>query len=87
MGRLVQGFAHAGDVRGHTGRGFVVADQDGFDLVLGIGLEDVFVLLQGYAGAPFAFHDLHFQAQALAHVNPEVAELSKARGQYFVARR
>jgi hypothetical protein len=79
--------AHACDVRGHAGGGFVVASQHGFELMRGVGFQNVSELLQWHACAPFAFHDVHIKAEALAHVDPQMAELTKPRGQHFVARR
>ncbi len=84
---LVQCLTYAGDVRHHAGGSFVLAGQNGLDAVLRVSLQDVSVLLQGHAGAPLAIHDLHIQAQALAHVDPQVAELPETRGQHRVAGR
>ena len=84
---LVQRLTHASDVRDHASSSFVLAGQDGLDAVLRVSLQDVSILLQWHAGAPLAIHNLHIQTQALAHVDPQVAELPEARGQDGVAGR
>ena len=86
MLRLVQRLADAGDVRHDAGGGFVLAGQHGLDAVMGVRFQDVSLLLQWHAGAPFAVDNLHIQTQALAHVDPQVAELSEAGSQHRVTR-
>ena len=58
---LVQCFANAGDVRGDTGSRLVMAGQHRFDAMLGVGLQNISVLLQRHTGAPLAIHNLHVQ--------------------------
>ena len=84
---LVECFAYTCDVRGHASGGFIVAGQNCFDLVAGISFKNVSVLLQRHARAPLAINDLHVEAEAGTHINPQMTELTEASSQHAVARR
>ena len=82
----VHRLAKGGDVAGNAGGGFVLAHQDGFDLVLLIGAERGQIALDGGAFAPRGFQHLDLKPQPLAHVDPQVAELAEPGREDFVAR-
>ena len=88
QGRVAGGvdrLAHGADVGGHAGRGLVMDHHDGLDLVVLVGAQGLLDLLGMRAGAPLLLLDDDVEAEALRHVDPEVAELAVAGGQDLVA--
>ena len=74
----VHRLAKGGDIAGNAGGSFVLAHQDGLDLVLLIGAERGQIALDRGAFAPRGFQHLDLEPQPLAHVDPQVAELAEA---------
>ena len=81
----VERLAHAGDIAGNAGCGFVVGGKHRLDFVRGVLGENVGILLEWYARAPFFIAQHDFQSEPLGHIDPEQRELTEARHQNFVA--
>src|SRR5580658_6087039 len=59
--------------------------QHGFDFMAPVGGKRVAIALNRSALAPLRVKHLNLELQPLAHVDPQMAELSKARGQHAVS--
>ena len=81
----VDRLTHGTDVAGDAGGGLVMDRHDGLDLVVRVGAQRLLDPLRVRTRAPLFFLNDHVQAEALGHVDPEVAELAEARGQNLVA--
>src|ERR1700735_1242561 len=81
----VHGLTHGCDVAGDTGRRLVLADEHRLDLVLLVGAQRGQVALDRSSLAPRRLEYLDLVTEALAHVDPQVAELAEARGEHLVA--
>ena len=81
----VHGLAHRGDVAGHAGRRLILTDEHGLDLVLLVRAQRGEVAVDGCPLAPGRLEYLDLVTEALAHVDPQVAELTEARGEHLVA--
>ena len=77
--------AHGGDVGGDAGRGLVVGDEDGLDLVLRVGPETPLEFGHRHARAPGHVDHLHVEAEAFGHLHPQRRELAEAGHQDLVA--
>src|SRR5215469_13595894 len=87
MIELVENVPHTGDVGRDTGRGFVVRDQHGFNLVLLVRCQTLPVLIEGHAFAPVDVDRVDLKTEALAEIDPQQRELTEHRSQHFVAGR
>ena len=85
MLRAVHCLAHRGHIAGDARRGLVLANQHRLDLVLLVRGERGKVALDRRTLSPGSFQDLHVETEALAHVDPQVAELAEPRCQHLVA--
>jgi len=63
-----------------------VASEHRFYLVHLVGSQRFLDAVEWHAFAPFRVKDLHVEAKALGHVDPQVAELTEARSQDLVLR-
>ena len=70
MPGAVEGRAYGRDVRHRAGRGLVVDDADGLDLVPGVGLQALAYRFGIGAVAPVSRDELRVQAEPLCHVLP-----------------
>src|SRR5579862_3407453 len=87
MTRVIHQSAHSGDVAGDAGRGLVLAGEHRLDLVPLVGAQYLLIALERHPLAPLHIEYLDVITEALRHIDPQVAELPEARGQYLVARR
>ena len=72
MAGIVHRLADGGDVAGDAGGGFVLAHQDGLDLVVFVGGEPFGVFFDRDAFAPIDLDGVDVHAVTLAEINPEV---------------
>ena len=85
VAQRVQNLANRLNVRGHAGRGFVLRDANGLDLVTAVGPEDTGILSHRNALAPFDIQNLGPQAQPFSHLDPKGRKLAEPRHQDPVA--
>ena len=86
LGRI-QRLAHPGDIAGDSGGSLVMAGEHSLDLVLLVRFQRLLGTLERHALAPLDILDFHVVSEPLRHVDPQMAELSEARGQHLVAGR
>ncbi len=84
---IIEDLPNGADIGRHARGGFVMAGQNGLDLMLGIFAQNLSVLLQRHTGAPLSIDDLYIESEFFAHRNPQMTELTKTRREYFVTRR
>jgi len=87
MADIVQRLAHSGDVTGYAGGGLIVSKEHRLDPVALVRCERRLIALDRRALAPFRLQNLDFEAEALSHVDPEVAEHAEPRGDDLVSGR
>ena len=85
MAGIVEGPAHARDIAGDTGRGFIVGDEDRLVSMRLIGLELLGEDFDRSALAPRHIDDIGIKPVADAHVGPQQRELAEAGDQHLVA--
>ena len=85
MSGVVERAPHRSDIRGNTGRGFVVGEQHRLDGMALIGSERFLVPLDRRAFTPLRLDYFDLKAEPLGHVYPEVTEHPEARGENLVA--
>src|ERR1700674_1202769 len=81
----IENLTYARDIAGYAGGGFIVTGEHGFDPVLFVGPQNLFIAIEGNAFAPLDFEGLHVEAQTLRHVDPEMTKLAEARCKDFIA--
>ena len=62
--------ANGRNVRLNTSRCFVVRGQNGFDLVVGVGLQNLCIIVSRNTVSPRRFNNLYIQSVPLAHIDP-----------------
>ena len=85
MARGVDRLADVGDVRGDAGRGLVVDDADGLDLVLLVLAQAGFDGGRIGGAAPIGFDEFGIEAQLLRHGLPQRGEVAGLEHQDLVA--
>ena len=81
VAQIVKNLADAGNITGDAGCGFVMACQNGLDLVMLVGLKPAAVEIQRHTLAPVEVVVENIQAEAAAHLDPQAGELAERRGQ------
>ena len=90
QGRMAGGIqrpAQRRDIAGDAGRRLVMADQHRLDAMGLVGGEALGIGLDRRPLAPFALDRVHLEAEAPAHLDPEMGELAEAGGEHAVAGR
>ena len=83
----IQRPAQRRDIAGDAGRRLVMADQHRLDAMGLVGGEALGIGLDRRPLAPFALDHVHLEAEAPAHLDPEMGELAEAGGEHPVAGR
>ena len=81
----IERLAHAGDIAGHAGGGFVVANENGLDLSLFVRRELLRENIDRNALAPFDLDRIDHKLVTIAEIRPQVRELAEDRNQHMIA--
>jgi len=85
MAGVIERAAHGSHIARDPGRSLVVTDQHCLDAAAPVRRERGLVTIDRRPLAPLGLEHLDLEAEPLAHVNPQMGELSEARRQHAVA--